>query len=106
MAIPDPASAQVNVTVTLPVFHPALFGAGDVDATMVGIVLSMFSVTDVLAELPAASVAVRLTICPVPSAPRTTEDGHDATPDPLSAQLKLTVTSPLFQPDAFGGGET
>src|SRR5262245_3205150 len=31
--------------------------------------------------------------------------GHDTTPDRASTQLKLSETSLLFQPAAFGGGE-
>ncbi len=40
-AIPDTLSLQVNVTVTFVLFHPLALGLGDIDAVMVGGVVSM-----------------------------------------------------------------
>jgi len=48
----------VNVTVTLELFQPFPFGAGDDAADIVGGVLSMLNLMLVLAVLPALSVAV------------------------------------------------
>ena len=52
--------AQVQVTVTFPLFHPAAFGEGEIVPTIDGAAVAIFNVTLVLAEFPAASVAVPL----------------------------------------------
>jgi hypothetical protein len=62
VAIPDPPSAQVKLTVTgVVLFQPAAVGAGDAAATIVGAVLSILTVIMLLGALtfPALSVAVR-----------------------------------------------
>ena len=56
--MPDVASLQVNVTVTLVVLMPAEFGAGEGVAVIVGGVLSRLIVAVALALLPATSTAV------------------------------------------------
>jgi hypothetical protein len=56
--MPLAESEHVNVTVTTELFHPAAFGAGAVVAVIVGGVLSTRTVTDVVAVLPALSLAV------------------------------------------------
>jgi len=105
-AIPEPPllSAQEKVTVTLDVFQPFPFGAGEADAVIVGAALSSFTLTVVEAELPALSVVVPETGV-VPAAETVTGDGHVAMPDVASVQAKLTVTFALSQPLAFAGGE-
>jgi hypothetical protein len=65
---PDTASAQVKLTVTLLLFHPAAFGAGVMMGVTVGGVRSIFSVVVVLADCPAASVTVALMTWFAPSA--------------------------------------
>jgi hypothetical protein len=49
---------QVNVTVVVVSFQPAGFGTGDNDAEIVGSACSRLTATEVVAELPATSVAV------------------------------------------------
>jgi len=105
-AIPDNESEHVKLMLTgVDVLMPFAFGAGETAAVIVGAVLSMFSITQKGAEVfPAASTA-----CPqvgwfVPSVVTTTGEGHDCTPDPLSAQTKVTVTLELFHPAEFGAG--
>jgi len=56
--MPDSPSLHVKVTVTLELFQPFAFGAGDEVAEIVGGVLSMLSVMLAVALLPAKSVAV------------------------------------------------
>ena len=70
-----------------------------------GEVLSMLSVTVIGVLLPARSTAERVTVCPAPSVLTVTEAGQVAMPLPLSSHVKLTVTSVLFHPAAFGAGE-
>src|SRR4051794_22349472 len=64
---------------------------------MVGAVLSTFALTDVRALLPALSTAVPEADWLSPS-PKVCAAEQVLTPDRLSAQVKLTVTSVLFQP--------
>src|SRR3990170_2465699 len=75
---------------------------------MLGGVLSILSVTEALAVLPALSIAVPAITCPAPSVVTVTGAGHDAMPDPGigSLHVKETVTSVLFQPFALGTGST
>ena len=58
VATPERESEQVKVTLALELFQPAELAAGDADALIVGGVLSISIVMDVLAVLPALSVAV------------------------------------------------
>jgi len=58
LATPESESLHAKVTVTLELFQPLAFGAGDGVAVIVGGVLSMFTLTLVLDMLPALSVAV------------------------------------------------
>src|SRR4051812_7641653 len=58
VSTPDNASAQLNATVTGPLFQPAAFAAGARDALMVGGVRSMRSERALaVSTLPALSVA-------------------------------------------------
>src|SRR3989442_339055 len=104
--MPLAASVQVNVTVTFPLLHPAAFAAGLTATSTTGGVLSMLSVTDAVDWLPATSTAVPLTTCPAPSAVTVAGSGQRAILLPPSVHVKLTRTSVLFQPAAFGGGLT
>src|SRR5438552_15444864 len=60
VAMPDCASAQVKVTVTLLLFQPLPFAAVRT-AVINGLVLSMLTVTVAVVVLPARSVAVPVT---------------------------------------------
>src|SRR5438067_1789906 len=57
------------------------------------------------AVLPALSLAVPVTDCAAPSLLRVVGPAQLATAESASAQVKLTVTSLLFQPAAFAAGE-
>ena len=57
-ATPDKLSVQLKVALTLVLFHPAAFGTGVSVVAIVGGVLSMLTVRDVVAVLPALSTAV------------------------------------------------
>src|SRR5213595_985138 len=59
-----------------------------------------------VAPLPAWSNASPLDDWPGPSADRTCGAAHVSIPDNASAQVKASVTGPLFQPAAFAAGET
>src|ERR1700739_1997418 len=54
-------TVQVNVTVTLELFQPFEFGAGEAAAVIIGAVLPMFRVIATVAVFPATSVTVPLT---------------------------------------------
>ena len=58
LATPEPVSVQTNVTVTAELFQPAGVDAGRAVAVMVGGRVSMETVADAEAVLPATSVAV------------------------------------------------
>src|SRR2546427_415140 len=107
-AIPDKASEQVKLMVTGgEVLMPLAFGAGEMNAVVVGGVLSIFTVVQTGAEVfPAASTACPQIAWLAPSVVTTTGEGHVCTPDPASAQVKVTVTLELFQPPELGAGTT
>jgi len=64
----------------------------------------MLSVTHVFALLPVLSIAVPHISCPELSVVTVIGVGQTAMPEVASAHVKLTVTSVLFQPFAFGIG--
>jgi hypothetical protein len=104
-ARPESASLAVQAMTTLPLYQPLAFAAVVGAPLSEGAVLSTLTpVTDaVVLPLSARSVAAPLADWSAPSA-RTTDAGHDLTPDacaPGSAQSKLTVTFVLFQPFAL-----
>src|SRR5437660_173540 len=70
---------------------------------MMGAVLSILTIATAVAVLPALSVTVPVTLWPAPS-PSVVGAGQEATPESASLQVKLTVTSVLFQPLALGAG--
>ncbi len=76
------------------------------DGVMVGLVVSMLTVAGSEAVLPALSVTVPVTVWSLPSVPTVLFGPQLATPEPpLSPQVKVTVTAPLFQPFAFAAGD-
>src|SRR4029077_8844882 len=86
---------------------PAAFGELVAAAVIVGFVLSIFTVTTLLALLtfPAASVTVwEVDATALPSALSVSSGGQAPAgiPDNPSVQVKCTVTSSLYQPAAFG----
>src|SRR5438445_529416 len=93
--------AHRKLIVTDVVFHPAAFGAGDAVAVIRGAVLSMFSVTQACAVLPATSTAFPQNGWLAPSVLTGIDAGHVATPEPASEHVKLTTTLLLFQPAAL-----
>jgi hypothetical protein len=107
-ATPERPSEVVNGTETSVLFQPAAFAAGVAAPNVsVGAVLSMLMLLAVAVALtfPALSVQVPEADWLAPSLLSVTGFVHEATPEPLSVPVKLTVTSVLFQPWAFGPGE-
>jgi hypothetical protein len=78
---------------------------GEAMVTLGG-VLSSLMLTDVLATLPALSMAVPETDWLTPSVVTVCGGGQVATPEDESVQLNVTVGLLLFQPAAFGTGDT
>src|SRR5213593_795441 len=107
---PERESEQFHVTVTLVLFQPKAFAAGKrVANDITGLVLSMLIPPTVsgLAVLPALSVQAPVLVkdCPAPSPLRVPPPMALAPmPERVSAQLKKTDTSVLFQPFAFATG--
>jgi hypothetical protein len=100
-ATPERPSEVVNGTETSVLFQPAAFAAGVAAPNVsVGAVLSMLMLLAVAVALtfPALSVQVPEADCPAPSLLFVTAAVHESIPDRLSAPVKLTVTSVLFQP--------
>src|SRR5919107_1563746 len=97
-------SAQVNVAVTSDLNQPLPFASADRLPVTVGLDLSTFTVVSSVAELPAVSVAVPRTFCAEPS-PLVTGAVQLAMPEPLSVQVKVTVTSLLFQLRTLAAGD-
>jgi hypothetical protein len=95
---------QVKLTVTLALFQPLVFAAGAADAAIEGSVSSTFNVVFAVAVLPALSVAVPEITWFAPLAETNTGEGHCATPDSESEQVKFTVTLVLFHPEESGAG--
>ena len=106
MSTPDSASPQLNVTVTFELFQPLALAAGDALPLTVGGVLSTDTeVVLAVVELPTLSKPVPVTGCEAPSVETTWSPGQLATPDAASPQVKLTVTSVLFQPFELAAGD-
>src|SRR5687768_17231335 len=100
-----PGSAHAKETVTSVLFQPFAFPvAGARLALIVGTVLSSLTDTESVATLVALSVAVPETSVPVVSvvmvfdAEAVPSATQLLTPEPVSAQEKVTVASALFQP--------
>ena len=89
----------MNVTVTEVLFQPAAFGVGSTAAVIVGGVVSIETVADADAELPATSSTARETVRSAPSVDTTTGSGQPApTPEPASVHVNEIVTGALYQP--------
>jgi hypothetical protein len=89
---------------TSELFHPAALGAGVTKAEIEGAVLSMFSVTLVLAVLPALSTACPEMVWWAPSVLSVAGGGQLAIPEVASLHVKVTVTVVLFHPAALAAG--
>src|SRR4051795_8660896 len=71
---------------------------------MTGLVLSMLTAAGSVAVLPASSLTVPVTAWALPSVVTVCGPVQLATPDSASEQVKVTVTSDLFQPSALAAG--
>ena len=96
----------MNVTVTEVLFQPAAFGVGTTVAVIVGGVVSIETVADADAELPATSSTARETARSAPSVDTTTGSGQPATPEPASVHVNVIVTGALYQPPESGARST
>src|SRR3954453_20060992 len=96
-------SAQGNAGGASPLNQPLPFASADRVPVTVGLVLSTLTVVSSVAELPALSVAVPWTFCAAPS-PLVTGAVQEAVPESLSVQVKVTVTSLLFQLRVLAAG--
>ena len=88
--------------------HPKEFGAGVLEPTITGAVLSIFTITEAVVESPAPLVALQVIVVPGVSEVRVwvPQPEEEEIPDWESATVQETVTSPLFQPLLFGVGLT
>jgi hypothetical protein len=109
LAMPDKASAPLKVTVTLVLFQPAAFGAGDAAAAAVGAVRSILTVTEAVRTNPAPFVAVQETTVPAVSVVKLVGSqlvNSVLIPEIGSLTFQLTVVADLSQPAALGVGAT
>ena len=108
LLIPDSPSEQVKLTVTFVLFQPFAFAAGARLPEIVGAVLSNFTTTDPVPELPTWSLAVDVFVTPAVSAVTLSVAGvgPDPMPDPASVAPHVIVAFDLLQPAAFGAGDT
>src|SRR6478736_10552321 len=120
--MPDNGSAQVNSTVTAPLFQPARLALGVREALIVGATRSILTVSRFgVSSFPARSTAwydsrrspspgiAALATSPVvlalvTSAPAVTEYSMRSTPESASVARIDAVTFVLFQPLAFAAG--
>src|SRR5512144_2485672 len=96
--MPDSASPQEKLTMTSARYQSLAFGRRSRDPLIVGFVWSMFTVAVSLAEFPALSYAVPVTVWLAPSLSSVVGSLQLATPDRASVHWKLTSTGVLFQP--------
>src|SRR5207253_325996 len=106
---PDRLSTAVRVTVTGAAYQPLANGSGTLTRVL-GAVRSMLTagLLDALVVLPALSLTDALALRPLPSPSIVLLGGQApglAMPERASLQLKLTVTSVLFQPVALATSE-
>src|ERR1700722_1025575 len=99
------AGVHVKLTITFVLFQPAALGSGATTAMICGGTSEMFTVNCVEAVFPATSVTVPLATWFAPGVAILCAGGHAATPESVSAHMKLTVTDELFHPAVFGAGE-
>ena len=100
VATPDVASVTVTVTAGLWMTAPL---AGDA-MVRTGAVLSRLMGMDFVTVFPAPSFAEPEIGWVLPSVVTRTMPGQESDPPAPPAQMKVKVTSPLFQPAAFGVG--
>jgi hypothetical protein len=101
-AMPDPASVPLKLTVTFVLFQPLAFGAGKALALADGAILSIRTVTTLLAALTFPALSEVVCAVDEPEAVRSWSAGQDTMPEPPSVQVKCTVTLALYQPAAVG----
>ena len=103
--MPDRSSAKFQWMVTSSLYQPSALALLVAAPLIRGDVLSMLMpVTWAVAWLSATLSAVPLTDWLAPSPLSVVSDGQLLMPESASEQLKLTDTSELFQPLAFGAG--
>src|SRR5690242_19865796 len=95
VARPESASDAVHVNVTC---WSTVYVAAWLPKTTVGLVLSIETVFDAEAELPALSVQVPLAVWFAPCDENVTGLVTEATPEVASVQVNVTVTFVLFHP--------
>ena len=101
---PERSSVAVQWIVTSPLYQPFAFGSVVAEPASSGFVLSMLTCSTVAdAALPAVSVAEPEADWFAPWSVSVTSGAHAFTLESASAQVKWTVTGPLFQPLAFAG---
>lgn len=104
---PDNASEALHPMVTSSLYQPLALAEAVGVPVSVGAVLSMLmSLIEALAELSALSTALPGTDWPAPSVDSRTDPPpvQLLMPESASVQVKPTVTSVLFQPNALGAG--
>jgi hypothetical protein len=110
LLMPDGLSLQVKDTVTSVLFQPLAFAAGLRLPVMVGPPLSSFTVTDPFPTFPNLSVAAEVSVTPnavvFAFSDWVAGVGPLATPEPASVALQVMDTLELFQPAAFGAGDS
>src|SRR5205807_2505674 len=110
VATPDKPSSHPKLAVTLWLFQPYEFAAGERLPVMTGFALSMLMSVTVTASAPLPALSVQppvfVTDWCVPSAVTVAPSTVSlASPDKASAHVNETVTFSLFQPVAFAAGE-
>jgi hypothetical protein len=103
---PDKLSLTLPLSPIATVLKLMLDPFGGEATVTTGGVLSILTVTEVLALLPALSVAVPLIVWLETSPVIVCGDGQFAIPDVASVQVNVTVTSDLFHPALLGAGDT
>lgn len=106
MAISERLSVQENVTVTGVLFQPLPDAAGDWLTVMAGGVLSKLTVAHAWVDRPVLSTALPQNDWFAPSVVTRIGEEQLASGFDPGTHVKLTVTSELFQPLAFGAGLT
>src|SRR5947209_5231976 len=99
--MPERASLQVHFTVTSLLYHPALLAASACPLKSGAVLSTLMPDTVVPALFPATSVAVPDALWLAPS-PRMVGTEQPATPERVSAQANVIVTSLLYHCRAFG----
>src|SRR2546423_1276503 len=109
VATPDKPSSHPKLAVTLWLFQPYEFAAGERLPVMTGFALSMLMSVTVTASAPLPALSVQppvfVTDWCAPSADTVEPSTVSlASPDKASAHVNETVTSTLFEPNAWAAG--